>query len=238
MKLAPRIAIAAVLLAAGLAGKIALSRHVEKAGELPRVPLLKPLEEFPLQLGEWQGQDQEIEENLQYGDDHLQRLYYHPGRQQYLSIWMAYSGVGLDRGHHPEVCMAVAGKPEDPSVRGTLDCPGHEAPVQQYRFGRTGERQWVFYWYYTLPPPPGGEVDDIQRLYQRMRQRPSSITVEVFAPEKSADDVNAAQEFVLLLDAALQEHLSPTAKRGSQRTPVTYVEAAAPPEGEADAPAP
>lgn len=233
MKLAPRIAIAGVLLAAGLAGKIALSRHVEAAGELPRVPLAKPLAELPPQLGDWQGRDQEIEDNLRYGDDHLQRVYVHPGRRQMLSVWMAYSGVGTDRGHHPEVCMAVAGKPEDRDVRRTFDCPGHPQPIQQYRFGRAGDRQWVFYWHYTLPPPPGGEVDAVQRLYQRMRRRPSSITIEVFAPEQSADDVEAAQEFVRLLDAALQEHLGPTARRGSQRTPVTYVEAVAPPEGQA-----
>jgi hypothetical protein len=99
--------------------------------------------------------------------------------------------------------------------------------VQQFRFGIPGDRQWVFYWHYTLLPPKSDKLSDLQFLYQRLHKRPSSITLEVFAPENTTEDVENAREFVRLMDAAIQPHLGPTAVRGSERNPVRRVEAAA-----------
>jgi len=97
--------------------------------------------------------------------------------------------------------------------------------VEQYRFqGPAGDSQWVFYWHYTLPPPDNSELHPWQRIYQRLRHRPSSITVEVFAPENSPSDVEFARQFVRLVDAALRAHVGPTAIRGSDRLQVTVVE--------------
>jgi hypothetical protein len=158
-----------------------------------------------------------------FGDQYVRRVYHHKQRRQSVSLWIVYSRAGEDRGHHPEVCMRVAGLPEDPTERGTFDVPGHRVPVQQYRFGMPGARQWVFYWYYTMPPPRGPEVTELQRFYQRLHRRPSSVTLEVFAPETSSDDGEYARQFVKLVDAAMQAHLGPTAVRGSQRLPVTVL---------------
>jgi hypothetical protein len=217
-----RLALAAVLLVGGWWGERALEQHVLSAGPLPEVSLAKPLAEFPLQLGEWQGTEQPITDPiLLYADQHLKRYYVHPRRQQVVSIWMAYSREGTDRGHHPEVCMAVSGRPEDPTERAAIEVPGHAAPIQQYRFGTPGDRQWVYYWHYTLWPPKANKLSDVQLLYQRLHKLPSSVTLEVFAPENSPEDVAYAVEFVKLLDAAIQEHVGPTALRGSRRKQVT-----------------
>lgn len=237
--LALRISLAAALLAGGWLGQHRLQAYVTAPGPLAEVPLLKPLAELPLQLGEWEGEEREItDDKLLFADQHLQRTYVHPAGRQLVSVWLVYSGEGADRGHHPEVCMAVAGKPEVPAGRAEVSLPGHPAPVQQYLFGARGDQQWVYYWHYTLLPPQGAELSDLQRFYQRLHRRPSSLTLEVFAPELSESDGEHAREFVALLDAAIQSHLGPTAIRGSRRTPVTVIERQATPRAEGGPPQP
>jgi hypothetical protein len=174
-------------------------------------------------LDEWRGMDQPLAQGrLLDGDQCVQRTYQHVGRRQIVHVGIVYSRAGLDRGHHPEVCMAVAGQPEDPSARRPVPVPGHRAGVQQYRFGRPGTYELVYYWYYTMPPAQR-DLDPLQRTYQRLQHRPASVTIEVFAPELSADDGDYARQFVELLDAALQKHLPATAERGNRRVPVTVI---------------
>lgn len=165
-----------------------------------------------------------MDPRLRYADEHVNRTYIHEASGQSIHLWMAYSMKGADRGHHPEVCMAVAGQPEDTSVRQTLALPGHVEPVQQYRFGVPGQRQWVFYWHYTLPTAEPPNLDAWQRLRRRLVQRQASITIEVFAPEYKAEDAELARDFVRLIDAALQAHLPVNARRGSTRDPVIILE--------------
>lgn len=220
------------VLAGGWASLRAFESHVTAPGPLPVVELAKPLSELPMQIGDWEGSDRPItDEKTLYADQHFQRLYVNSHTNQQLLVWMVYSREGEDRGHHPEVCMAVAGRPEDTSERQEFACPGHAAPIQQFRFGVPGDRQWVYYWHYTLLPPKGAETTDLQRFYQRLHRRPASVTLEIFAPESKPTDGEHAREFAVLLDAAMQDHLGPTAVRGSKRLPVTVIrgEEAAPP---------
>jgi hypothetical protein len=220
------------LLGGAVAGQQWLSRHLEAAGPLPSVPLRGPLSSLPLELGPWRGVDMPIEdERYLYADEHLQRTYYDADRGKAVSIWIAYSTEGADRRHHPEVCMDVAGKPEDAGVRQSLDVPGPGDLVQQFRFGTPGHWQWVFYWHYTLRPDDDKQPSDaLQRVYQRMRKLPSSMTVEVFAPEHDEDDVEAARDFVRRLAVETQLLAGPDAERGSERLPVTVIHDAPPPE--------
>lgn len=225
MVLLTRLIVLGVMLSSGLVTQLALRRHFEAPGPLPRMELAKPLADFPFALGDdWQGIDRPIDEESRYADDHLERQFYHRKTGLNLALWMVYARNGLDRGHHPEVCMAVAGKPEDETARQTCPVDGPGDPVQQYRFGRGGDRQWVFYWHYTLEPPPNEDLTDLQRLYQRFRRRPSSLSIEVFAPENSDQDTEVAREFVRLVDHAVRDIVGPTALRGSERLPVTLVE--------------
>jgi hypothetical protein len=124
--------------------------------------------------------------------------------------------------------MAVAGQPEDASVRQQMMAPGHEQPIQQFKFGRAGEGQWIFYWYYTLKTVPPQQLDELQQAYLKLRQRPASLTLEVFASEAGSAETRAAevaevQAFVKLLDAATQPLVGSNAERGSHRLAVTVV---------------
>jgi uncharacterized protein DUF3485 len=224
-----RVSLAALLLLGGWLSQSLLERHVTAAGPLPEVPLAQPLAELPRTLGDWQGVDRPIgDPKLQIGDERLSRTYVHKTRGQQISLWIVYSKEGEDRGHHPEVCMAVAGRAEDPTERAELPLAGHAAPIQQYRFGTPGQWTWVFYWHYTLMPAKAAQLSDLQRFYQRLHRRPSSATLEVFSEENTPDDVEFAREFVKLVDAAVQSQVGPTAVRGSQRKPVTIIRTQAP----------
>ena len=223
----PRILLAVALVAAGCVAHTLLRWHVVSPGPLPAVALRLPLEELPRQLGDWLGRDRPVaDSDLLFADQHLQRAYVHHQTGQTILVWLVYSNRGEDRSHHPEVCMAVAGQQEDRGARQTLNVAGHAAPVQQYRFGRDGAYQWVYYWYYTLLPEQPAQLSSVQRLFRRLHYRPSSLTVEVFAPERNEHEVEAAQSFVRRIDQALQPLLGATAVRGSHRKPVTRIEVA------------
>lgn len=221
VKLLPRAILLLLILGGSAVAQAAVYRHLEAAGPTPQLPLNKPLQALPKQIGDWVGVDQEITDPMAlYGDEHLERAYYNEKLRQRLVLWMVYSHDGRDRQHHPEVCHAVIGMPEDPSVRQTVDV-GPGAAIQQYRFGSPADAQWVFYWYYTLVPPADDTLTPLQQFYRGLSGRPASLTIEVFAPEQGENEGEHAREFAKLVDAAIQEHLvSPYGLRGSQRTPI------------------
>ncbi len=222
-KLSLRLTLLAIILGGAFAAQAALKNQLESDGPLPAAALQLPLANVPLQLGEWRGMDAPVTDpKLQIGEERLWRQYIHAESKQPLVLWMVYSKDGEDRGHHPEICMQVAGRPEDKSARQVCEIPGHKAPAQQYLFGTPGDRQWVFYWHYTLPPPQTS-THWLARMYQRLRQRPASVTIEVFAPRVDDESGASAQEFVRLVDAALQAQVGANAVRGSRRLPVTII---------------
>jgi hypothetical protein len=225
MKPATRLVLIGGLLGVGLTCQVILQRYVQAAGPAVVVPLSKPLAELPLVLGDWRGQDQPVEDERElYADEHLKRTYQHRGRRQWLTLWMVYSREGVDRKHNPEICLVSAGRPEEPRGRAAIPVPGHPASVQQYCFGRPGNYQWVYYWHYTLNPPAAADRSPVQRFFQFVRQRPASVTIEVFAPEASSDDAEYAREFVGLVDAAIQDFVGPNAVRGSDRAPAAMLQ--------------
>lgn len=230
MSLTSRVALIVVALGLATVVHVGMARHLESVGPLPEVPLAQPLAELPLEMDAWSGHEMPVtSENAMFGDDYIQRGYAHATTGQSLTAWLVYCADGEDRGHHPEVCMAVAGHPEDPSVRQTLELGDGGAPIQQYRFGSGAHGVWVFYWHYTLPPPEDDQISEVQRVYQRLRRRPSSLTLEVFAPAQVESDVEDVRQFVRQLDAEVQALVGPDAIRGSTRSPVTVVEDEAPP---------
>jgi Protein of unknown function (DUF3485) len=230
MRIHRRLLTMAFVLAAAVCAQFFLDRHLEAVVSQPSTPLQKPLAVFPQKLGRWQGQDLKIgEREAAVGDEAVKRVYFDPMRRQRLTLWMVYSKVGADRSHHPEVCMAVAGHPEDRSARRAFAVPGHAEPIQQYRFGRTGRMLRVFYWYYTLPGGQPEELDGLQQHYRSTHFRPSSVTLEVFAAENECDEA-AAREFVTRVDAAIQAQVGKGAVRESRRIPVTVINEARPPD--------
>jgi hypothetical protein len=233
MSLKLRTVVVMVGLLLVLATQIGLRSHFESAGPLETVPLAGRLADVPMTLGLWRGADRpEAEMEGLYGDEKLKRFYHHPSGQT-LALWASYSKLGEDRGHHPEVCMKTAGKNEDIPARRICPVDGPGDAVQQYRFvGPLGDSQWVFYWHYTLPSPENPDLTSAQLLYQRLRRRPSSMTVEVFAPEGVEANGELAREFVRLADAELRKVVGPDAIRGSERLAVTLVDPEAVPEFE------
>jgi len=228
MPIQSRLWLIGLILLAAAGAQFFITRHLEAVDDVKPAALQKPLSAVPMTLGGWQGRDLKLDEQETFGDEALKRSYVHPQRKQRLVLWMVYSQVGADRAHHPEVCMAVAGLPEDRPARRSLPVAGHPEPIQQFRFGRTGNWQRVFYWYYTLPRAHRSDVTALQKLYRRTHSRPSSLTIEVFAPESSCSEASA-QEFVRLVDAAVQEHVGQGAVRESRRMPVALRNEARPP---------
>lgn len=225
MKLAIRLIPIGSLLGIGLTCQLVLQRYIQAAGDPSVVPLSKPLDELPSVLGSWQGQNQPIDNERElYGDAHLLRTYQHSDRWQRLTLSMVYSREGVDRKHYPEICLVSAGQPENRWGRATIPVAGHPAPVLQHCFGRPGEYQWVYYWHYTLPPPASGNLSSLQRFFQRVRQRPASLTIQVFAPQTDRDDPEYAREFVQLVDDAVQDFVGPRAVRGSDRAPAAMLQ--------------
>jgi hypothetical protein len=92
-------------------------------------------------------------------------------------------------------------------------------PIQQFRFGDSTERQYVFYWYYILPTRGMEQLSDLQKQFRQMRHEQASVTLEVFARQKGPDDDgSAAFDFVQQLDRSVRAQLVPEdAVRGSDR---------------------
>ncbi|MCA9267119.1 MAG: exosortase-associated EpsI family protein, partial [Planctomycetales bacterium] len=219
-----RLTIVLSVVAVGAIAQAGLLAHLQAAKDLPPAALAAPLAEFPLTLADWIGKDIPIEEALQYASDHLQRQYDNRKTGQTVMLWLVYSTIGIDRDHHPQVCYPVHGQPEDPTGLQPIAVPGHDAPVQQMRFGFPDARQLVYYWHYTMPSPNEDKLDTLQLAYQRLRTRPASISLHVYVPERSPESAPGAIEFVKLVDAAIQDWVGAEALRGCQRLPVTLVE--------------
>lgn len=223
VKFITRMIIVLVVGIVALVAQEVLQAHLNAPGPIPPGVLTKKLETFPLQLGGWIGKDIPLDETVVYTHpmEYLQRVYINRQTKQQVQLWVVFSEVGEDRGHHPEVCYPVAGQPEDPRGRAEIEVPGHKSPVQQLRYGNDGDMKLVYYWHYTLPSPQTPDLDELQRTYQRLRQRPASVTLQVFAPEQWPDTAEGAIEIVRLVDDAFQSFLGPKAVRGCQRLPVT-----------------
>lgn len=224
MKLVPRLVIVLVVVLAAFAAQSGLMAHLQRSSSVTPGRLSCALSELPLKIGDWDGQDQEIEENLRYGDDHLQRLYRNRLTGQQLAVWMIYSSEAKDRDHHPEVCMKARGLPEDTTARKQISVPGHDQPVQQYRYGHTESQQLVYYWHYRLPSLNAENLDALQRFYHHSRHMPASLTIEIFAPQRTAEEEQGAAQFMRDWDAVLQPVVGAQAVRGSDRKPVLLIQ--------------
>lgn len=223
--ISPRLCILMAILGTAALAQIASWSHV-RAGQADRTePSRSPLAALPMEVGEWIGRDVPVDEQLDFADDALQRVYRHRETGQQVTLWIAYSATAADRGHHPEVCMAVLGKPENRALRGLLPVPGDEAPVQRLHFGQAGERTWAFYWHYALPRTDQQQRSVLQRFYRAARQLPPSVTLEVFAEDNAPAALHGVEQFVAAIDGAVRPWAGPHARRGNARLPVTIVAA-------------
>jgi exosortase len=219
-KLGRRVLLVALWFAGVSALSHSLMGHMLEAEQAVTTIFGDEVHQVPYVLGAWQGADFPCPEEWKYGDEYVYRVYQNRITGHRLFMWIVFSKTGLDRNHHPEVCMAVSGKPEYLEMRREFDIGRSQSPIQQYMFGDQYDRQWVFYWYYTLPLHGLNELDQVQRLFVNLRGRPPSLSIQVFSPELTDDDGTRSRDFVQLMDAALQRQVGSGAKRGSEPAPI------------------
>ena len=195
--------------------------HVRRAAPEP-VALVKPICDIPHRLGPWHGVDVEADGTVDFADQYVKRTYRHKDSGRQVTLWTAYSQDGDDRTHHPQLCMAVLGRRENETLRRSAPLPGPGDPARVCHFGRPGQGTWTFYWHYSLRPPCETITSPLARAFHRLRRMGPSVTVELFVPEESDDDVACASGFARLVDAALRSHVGPAAVRGS--SPLSVVQ--------------
>ncbi len=229
-KLVHRVIVVVVVAVVALITQTVVLAHLEGSGDNPPGKLTKALKDFPKELGggRWRqvGKDEKLDETVDtvyvHPLEHLQRVYQNVETGQHLQVWVVYSEVGEDRGHHPEVCYPVAGYHEVEGGRALVEVPGQKSPVQQLRYGDENDTRLVYYWHYTLPSQQAAELDGFQKTFQKLRRREASVTLQVTAPDTMMPDAaSGAIDFVRLCDAAFQSYLGPDAVRGCQRLPVS-----------------
>lgn len=204
-----RIALALVLLAAGLGAQAALERAVV----LPRLPLDQPLATIPTQLGEWVGADLPMDPHIlaeSGADDYVNREYVDSrDPQRRLTLWINYSTQGYNLCHTPEVCLPSGG---------FTKIDAREQQTNGLTFSRLGYArgdmvQRIGFWYYIFGEGPIERrlrtLPITSRSSHGRATRGSSLTVEVFCPESADPDGQALADFVQALRPSL-EPLLPT----------------------------
>ena len=116
------------------------------------IPKHLSVSSFPIQLGKWTGQDQEISNEILSvlgPGDFLSRLYQQPG-QPPLGLFLAYfpSQQSGDTIHSPKNCLPASGWMPVESSRMVLPVPGGRSiRANRYIIDNGIERQFVLYWY-------------------------------------------------------------------------------------------
>jgi exosortase D (VPLPA-CTERM-specific) len=120
------------------------------------IPARQPLATFPYQLGDWNGLDLPIENNIREvlgPGDFLLRQYRAPGTDANpVELFVAYfpSQRTGDTMHSPQNCLPGSGWSVLTNRRFQLSVPGGpDFPVNQYVVSRGADRQLVLYWYFA-----------------------------------------------------------------------------------------
>ena len=108
---------------------------------LSPIALPVPLNEFPLEVGQWSGSEVPIPVNIQKiakNDDFLSRLYINQTTNQWVNIYVAYTArPGTMLGHRPQVCYPANGWIHDSTDHiKVVSKQGSEIPCLLHRFHR------------------------------------------------------------------------------------------------------
>lgn len=203
----PRVAIAIGVLAAGT-----LLLHTANPTE--RIPLRRPLREFPMVLGEWRGTDFPFEARLVRAagvDDYLNRRYTNRAGDS-LELYIGYyqsqrTAQGI---HSPKNCLPGAGW--EPTRSGQVTIPigtGRDATVNEYIVAKGRERDLVFYWYQSRGRSEANEYRAKLWLAKDAiaRHRTDGALVRVWAPVSASEAKvrQRAENFVQIMFRHLSE---------------------------------
>lgn len=209
-----RVLLCGSILTLGLAAQAGL----EEMTKIERPALLGRLASVPKELGDWVGEDLEVDPDVfreSQADDFLNRAYENPSRPGVrFRLWVNYSRVGNNLRHTPEICLPSGGwtKVESECRLLCIKRPAGE-PLLITRLGYAkGELvQGIGFWYYIFGE---GRLEHIVRGWPITSRsshgrttRGSGMTVEVFCPGDSDPDAEALKDFTRTLLGAIERLL-------------------------------
>lgn len=165
-----------------------------------------PLSSFPVQLGNWNGVDIELDaktlEVLGPGD-FLERVYQNPAAKlPVVDLFLAYfpSQRAGDTIHSPQHCLPGSGWNPEENARVTLSLPGHGPfPANRYVIAKAGARKLVLYWYWAHDRGVASEywakfylVQDAIRL-----NRSDGALVRIVTDMHPGETTDAAQQRIM-----------------------------------------
>lgn len=131
-----------VLLGTGI-GYRAVARHLARPSDSPRMPRGTLDRNMPIQIGNWTGRDQRLDEYVIRAtdtDDHLNRVYTRRTGNAVVGLFIAYGVQTRDlMPHRPDVCYPGGGwtREQRNKVQLTLN-DGSKLECIIYRFSRAG----------------------------------------------------------------------------------------------------
>jgi EpsI family protein len=176
-----RMAWAAVVCAAALAGSGLVYRHfADQWHQLLAVPvkLPRPLAQFPMQVGDWQGRDVEMSEAVKKiagNDDYISRAYVNGRTGQAVYLYVAFSGRPRNmQGHRPQVCYKGAGwtnTASDPVKVDLADGRRMEAMLHRFERVKPAQQKTAVLNYYII----NGQVKQFQESFSGFSWRTPNL---------------------------------------------------------------
>jgi EpsI family protein len=182
------------------------------------VPLKKDLRAFPLEVGEWRGQDtadlpQSVQEVLK-ATAYLSRIYQRG--QDRASLFVGYYGEQRagESMHSPKNCLPGGGWEVIDSRRVPLEIPALKKTIEvnHYWIQRDQDRQFVLYWYDTHGRAFANEYKGkLILVWEALRTgKTDGALIRVLIPYRGADSREAealASDLSRQVYPLLREHL-------------------------------
>jgi EpsI family protein len=199
----------------GLVGHAAM----ERSAAIERPELKRSLAELPVVIGEWQGRDEPIADDIveqAQTDDYVNRIYEHsryPGQR--VSLWINYSNTGLNLRHTPEVCLPSGGWERVESLQESVelkDPNDKPIPISILAYSKDSTVQRLGFWYYIFGESSIHKairgLPITSRSSHGRTTRGSSMTIEIFRPQDEGHDellADFAQNLLAELEPFLPE---------------------------------
>jgi EpsI family protein len=183
-----------------------------------KVPIKKPLDQFPLAIGDWKGERQTMEQQFidaLHFSDYVMVDYRNP-KGQNISFYVAYyeSQRKGEATHSPETCLPGSGWVFEQSGLASVDTGKVKVMRVNKAFITKGdERQLVYFWF-----PQRGRI--LTSLYQvklysfwdaLIKKRTDGALVRVITPLTGNESVEKAEErlidFVKLVNPQLKQFI-------------------------------
>ena len=224
MKQSYRILLSCLLLSGAL-----VFLHFRSFGQV--VPINKPLELFPLRMGDWQGQEGSLlgaqELSILQVRDYLMRRYVDETGQMiwlYIGYWDTQRrGAQM---HSPKHCLPGGGweplearrvsiplvsAPDTNGDRNSLDTPHKTIQVNHYVLQKDQAQQVVLYWYQAQGQVVASEIDAKLQLVKNavLHNRTDGALIRLSSPVRGTPEATFARQlaYVQALYPVLAEFL-------------------------------